>query len=159
MAWVQVLDTEVLQHYPDEYVGDEAVGPTGVRVHGFCLDKVTYLSDVLSPYPTAALLVGAGFARQALPSGSLVGWAGDMGRAEGCHRPFATRRSRRQGNARRAPQGRSPHQMVSSKRNVRPRGGALWISALDAVLTRVDHGRACGRPGLMGMSGAGKACI
>ena len=47
MAWVQMLYTEVLQHYPDEYVGDEAVGPTGVRVHGFCLDKVTYPSDLL----------------------------------------------------------------------------------------------------------------
>ena len=43
---LQVLQTHVLQHYPDEYVGDEAVSASGVRVHGFHLDKVQ------SPHPT-----------------------------------------------------------------------------------------------------------
>jgi len=43
---LQVLQTHVLQHYPDEYVGDQAVSASGVRVHGFHLDKVQ------SPHPT-----------------------------------------------------------------------------------------------------------
>lgn len=37
-----VLETEVLQHFPDEFVGDEAVRPDGVRVHGFHLDKASW---------------------------------------------------------------------------------------------------------------------
>ena len=38
----QVLYTEVLQHYPDEYVGDDALAPEGVRVHGFHLRKASW---------------------------------------------------------------------------------------------------------------------
>jgi len=37
-----LLCTEVLQHFPDEFVGDEAVGPLGVRVHGFHVDKACW---------------------------------------------------------------------------------------------------------------------
>jgi len=52
-----VLQTQVLQHYPDEYVGDEAVGPEGVRVHGFHLDKVLNLPCKVLEALRASLLV------------------------------------------------------------------------------------------------------